>query len=291
MVSVGLTEAQLLEFLTSPITSVKFVPSSTEDAIYHRPGDAVSNSVTWSWIFEREDDTWIALEPGLAGRKMDFQVAAPADHPRHTGIVRVVLTPRIADLYGGLEDEVWRRHILEELSSGRFMPEIDCRPDGWCDNNPIAKAIEGWLLWEFEAAIGNPYTQDLLQLQLVRNPIQIPSGATAILQPLDTTPSLTQMPALAADSEEGPLQDVLDGRTSTEDFVEDGGWYGRLARTIRTSPHPLIHPQGEPRGWSVGPAGAQHIPPAPGGRGWSWQGSQDHTGYVRWGWILQGSQD
>ena len=237
LVAVGLTDAQLREFLTSPITSVKFMPSSTSDAIYHRPGDAVSNSVTWSWIFEREDDTWIALEPDLGGREMNFQVAAPAGHPRRTG---VLLTPRIADQYGGLEDEVWRRHMLEEISSGRFMPEIDCRPDGWCDNNPIAKAIEGWLLWELWAARINPYARDLLQLQLVRDPIQIPSGATAILQPLDT-PSLTQMPALAADSEEGPLQDVLDGHglTSTEAaaFVADGGSYSQLARTIRTSPY------------------------------------------------------
>ena len=121
LVACGLTTAQLIEFLSSPITSVKFVPSSTSEEIYHVPGNAVSNSVTWSWIFEREDGTWIALEPGISGTKMNFQIAALADHPCHTGIV---LTPRgaggrdaeasyervweagLAILYGGLEDEV-----------------------------------------------------------------------------------------------------------------------------------------------------------------------------------------
>ena len=253
LVAVGLTNAQLREFLTSPITSVKFMPSSTSDA---RREDGLGSLLwpwTWSWIFEREDDTWIALEPDLGGREMNFQVAAPAGHPRRTG---VVLTPRIFPVqYGGLEDEVWRRHLLEELSSGRFMPEIDCRPDGWCDNNPIAKAIEGWLLWEFEAARGNPYTQDLLQLQLVRNPIQIPSGASAILQPLDTL-SLTQMPALAADSEEGPLQDVLDGQTGTQDFVADGGYTSSWATIDQ---------------WVQQSAQRQDS------REWSWQGWQDQT--------------
>ena len=209
LVAVGLTDAQLFEFLHHPITSVKFVPSSTSEEIYHRPGNDVSDTATWSWIFEREDGSWIALEPGLAGKEMNFQIAALADHPRHTGIV---LTPRrhvgdpdneaswervwerrLAILYGGLEEEVWRRHMVEELSSGRFRPAVEFRPHGWSDNIPIAMAIEAWILLEFERANGNPYAQDL-------PPIQIPSGATAIVQPLASAqPSLTQMYLLLTD--------------------------------------------------------------------------------------------
>ena len=243
LVAVGLTDAQLLEFLSSPITSVKLMP-----ACHHQPsgGGAVPNSVTWSWIFEREDGTWIALEPGFSGMKMELRVEEVADHPRQRLRNRacarsweIVWENRIADLHGGLEDDVWRRHMSEELSSGRFRPEIDARPHGWCDNNPIAKAFEKWLLWEFATAMGNPHTQDL-------PPIQI-RGATAALQPPDTHMHASPL----ADSEE---ELVPSSGSESDSSNDDTRWYtadgtvriegiprrGRAARAIHADVPLLI---------------------------------------------------
>ena len=116
------------------------------------------------------------------------------------------------ELFGGLKDEVWRRHVVDEISSGRFMPEIDCRPPGWCDNNPLAQTHERFLLWQIQArkiSLDFERAMDVMYAQYPP-PIQIPSGAAAFLMPHDTDihasarPSLTQMPALAADSEQEP---------------------------------------------------------------------------------------
>ena len=311
LVAVGMTEAQLFEFVESPITSVKFMPCRFQGQVGN--SDRIPTTVTWSWIFEREDRNWMALEPGLAGKKMDFQVFGEANHPRHG---TVVPTPRlyqgnracerswervwerqITILYGGLEDEVWRRHMVEELSSGRFKPEIEWGLYGGPENNPTAKTLERWLVWEIEKAMGNPYAKDL-------PPIERPSGATAIVQPVASArPSLTQMPALAADSEQEPYWEMPysgseeerplnsadesamielgyfdDGSTRTEDFFSSR----RLARSIhaeetRTSPYPLIHPQGEPQGGQWGQQSAQwhdrtFVTSAQGEIiGWSWQ--------------------
>jgi len=355
LIAVGLTDAQLMEFLAYPITSVRFAPSRMSNPILprtrhgHEGPDVMDVPATanWSWIFDREDGSWIALEPGLAGKKMMFQIGARADHPRHTGIVPTPRCPpgasrdlfneasvervwerRLAILYGGLEEDVWRRHIVEELSSGRFMPIVEFRHNGWFNDDPLAATIDGWMVWEFELASGNPYAEDL-------PPIQIPSGATAIVQPLDSAqPSLTQTPALAADSEEehllnlrppilprgataieqgpgpwelgyssgseeepllylddesamGDLGYIGDGRTTT-DFLGrrllrrdlPNGFFEWILPST-TSPHPLIHPQGEPQDGQWGQQSAQWqertLVTSPRGSitGWRWQGSQD----------------
>ena len=332
LIAVGLTDAQLVAFLHYPITSVKFVPSRImyvmSNPISPQPRNLVSGhdvmdvptTVNWSWIFEREDGSWIALEPGLAGKKMMFQIEGRAAHPRYTGIVPTprphpahshqdndliaeaswerVWERRLAILYGGLEETVWRRHMVEELSSGRFRPIVELHRDGWFHNDPIAATIDAWLTWEFERASGNPYEQHLL-------PIQIPSGATAIVQPLDSAqPSLTQTPALAADIEEttgpwdmgtdseeellmnlavrrmfpGPwtldsgdeeelLLNLDDASAMSEEQLRQWVFGPRANRHRRvprssspvttTSPHPLIHPQGEPQDSQWGAWGAR----------------------------------
>ena len=311
LVAVGLTDSQLSEFVESPITSVKLMPCRFQDQVGN--SDRIPTTVTWSWIFEREDRNWMALEPGLAGTMMDFQVFGEASHPRHG---TVVPTPRlyqgnracerswervwerqITILYGGLEDEVWRRHMVEELSSGRFKPEIEWGLYGGPENNPTAKTLERWLVWEIEKAMGNPYAKDL-------PPIERPSGATPIVQPVASArPSLTQMPALAADSEQEPYWEMPysgseeerplnsadesamielgyfdDGSTRTEDFFSSRRLLARSihAEETRTSPYPLIHPQGEPQGGQWGQQSAQWhdrtlVTSAQGEiTGWSW---------------------
>ena len=298
LIAVGLTDAQLFEFFSYPIISVKFVPSRMSIQDSHAVGDVVMDTpvlVNWSWIFDREDGSWISLVPGLAGRKMIFQIAASPDHPRHTGIVRTPRRHRGDDtdheivasweqawvrshaiLFGGLEEHDWRRHMREELRSGRFGPTAEFRPYGWFRNDPIAHTIENWLLWEFEKANGNPYTQDL-------PPIQMPSGATAIVQPLDSAqPSLTQTPALAADigenpgpwdmgyssgsEEELPLNSE-DAQAMRESEIWQELWAARRDGTLRVRDSRGRLVQWQERTLVTSPRGSI--------TGWTWQGSQD----------------
>ena len=179
LVTWGLNEDQLIEFMDVPLTSVKFMPSDTGEAITQRPGNTCSKAVTWSWIFEREDGSWISLEPGLKGLKMKMEVSALADHSRRR---KMVGTSNVDFLYGGLEDEEWKKHLVEELSSGRMTADIELRQQSelWSTTAGISQ-IEAWLHDEFvKAGKLCVYTQDGAIV------LYNAGGTTANTQPSDT---------------------------------------------------------------------------------------------------------
>ena len=297
LVAVGLTEAQLFEFVSSPITSVKLMPCRFQPPVGN--SDRIPTTVTWSWIFEREDRNWMALEPGLAGTMMDFQVFGEECHPRHG---TVVPTPRlyqgeracerswervwerqVAILYGGLEDEVWQRHMVEELSSGCFKPEIEWGPHGGWPK---------WLVWEIEKAMGTRSDRaddgsDIGEMPTVRSSdINDPSDPHPHPSPEEPTWEMPYSDSeeerpLNADDESAMIEHayIADGLTLTADFLSSRRLLARSihAEETRTSPHPLIHPQGEPQDGQWGQLSAQwqdrSLVTSTQGviTGWSWQ--------------------
>ena len=271
LVAVGLQDQQLPELLSSPITSVKFIPTPNKEAITQRPGSVVSKAVVWQWIFEREDGTWFSLEPGSKGLPMKPVIGGFTDHYNRRKFVPNAAAPgsvsRAKDcgfLYGGYLDQNLRNDIAHEFRLDR-IPEIKFHPRGWCDDNPVAHTAETWLvgLYELCKAARTPTTLA----------IHVPGGSTHIMQPADSDlhahleHSLTQMPALAADPQppltqtpalaadpQPPLTQtpalMIDGRDlrswplneSSVQLLRDGR---DLRRGVRTVPEP--EQQAEPR--------------------------------------------
>lgn len=256
-VACGLTDEQLLEFLVSPITSVKFKPGSTPEAITQHHGSTARNATQWSWIFERRDGAWFSLEAGNDGKPMKPKLAAIADHSKRHTIVGDASAPagrplNVDCLFGGLCDENLRNGLAEEI-----WGMIEFRPHGWCDNNSDAHAMEEWLM-----------AQNVrLYATNVRAPLQLP---------------LTQPPALAADPRSNdeiaaPAESVAPVPNAPVGSVAASMGDGRALRRIR-----VVAPQEEPL-----PTGDRsHVPwtgtpalqPAP-TRPSRWESGWDQSGH------------
>ena len=161
LVSLGLDDDQLLHFLASPITSVKFHPSSKAEAIdQSRKG---SNASQWTWTFGHENGTWSSLEPGSKGKRMTPLSGKIADHFRRRKIHSNTAPPvgeRTSDaprssppvmskgtdfLFGGLEVDALKQSLAWEIWWGR-TPTIELCPPGWFAENPKAQEAEKWLV-------------------------------------------------------------------------------------------------------------------------------------------------
>ena len=165
LVSLGLDDDQLLHFLASPITSVKFHPSSKAEAIdQSRKG---SNASQWTWTFGHENGTWSSLEPGSKGKRMTPLSGKIADHSRRKKIHSNTAPPvgeRTSDaprssppvmskgtdfLFGGLEVDALKQSLAWEIWWGR-TPTIELCPPGWFAENPKAQEAEKWLVQQSE---------------------------------------------------------------------------------------------------------------------------------------------
>ena len=138
LVAIGLDDEVLAELMYSPITSVRFVPLPSAEPINQRPKSRCKNAVVWHWEFLREDGTWAALEPGSDGKKMKILNGELPDHSRRRKICAA--GPLSANgttfLYGGLEDERFKKYLEERLWSDIVDFKIDLCPvtspeDSW----------------------------------------------------------------------------------------------------------------------------------------------------------------
>ena len=165
LVSLGLDDDQLLHFLASPITSVKFHPSSKAEAICQ--STKCSNALQWTWTFGHENGTWSSLDPGSEGKRMKPLSGKIADHSRRRTIHSNTAPPvgeRTSDaprssppvmtkgtdfLFGGLEVDALTQSLAWEIWWGR-IPTIELCPPGWFAENPKAQEAEKWLVRQYE---------------------------------------------------------------------------------------------------------------------------------------------
>ena len=261
LVSLGLTDDQLLHFLASPITSVEFHPSSKVEAISQY--SKVSNALQWTWTFGHKNGTWSTLDPGSVGKPMKPLSGNIADHSRRKKIHSntappvgemtsdaprsspPVMTKGTDFLFGGLEVEALRHSLEEEILWCR-TPKFELRPSGYFDDNQKAGEAEQWLLRKCANRRqptplgGYSYT--------------VPGGNsdTTLAQPPDTNiqPALaaqTPQPALAAqtpassadprsgDETAAPAESAAKGNVVAVLMAD-----GRDLRRTRTTPEPPL---------------------------------------------------
>jgi len=272
LVSLGLDDDQLLHFLASPITSVKFHPSSKAEAIdQSRKG---SNASQWTWTFGHENGTWSSLEPGSKGKRMTPLSGKIADHFRRRKIHSNTAPPvgeRTSDaprssppvmskgtdfLFGGLEVDALKQSLAWEIWWGR-TPTIEPCPPGWFAENPKAQEAEKWLVQQSENTSQTIPPQPALAAQTSASSADPRSGdeTAASAESPAKVPDTNIQPALAAQTP----QPALAAQTSASSAEPRSGdetaasaespakvpvavlmHDGRQLRRVRTTPEPPL---------------------------------------------------
>ena len=164
LVAIGLDDGALADFMSSPITSVKLCALPKAEPINQRSKGRCQNAVMWHWEFLREDGSWVALDPGSDGKKMQIFKGEFADHSRRRMIwgASGVKASGTTFLYGGLEDDRFKKYLEERLWSD--IVDFKIEP---C---PVTSTEDSWL---YE-----------LHLQIMREKTEL--GTTDVEAPLES---------------------------------------------------------------------------------------------------------